>query len=158
MSVIDIALHNAIKFLVMFTILPPAIMILPLLVIGTLFVENFYEYSLKLLAVALPPITLFTSVKVWLWWSTYIAPLKKISRAINILKSSGYLIDDNRFNVVSGDTTIIEAENCSEIPKNAMYTVATISRGKWMELVGTMDEQRRVYSLLNVSIDVCRGY
>jgi hypothetical protein len=161
MGVIDIALHKAMRSLVIYPVLLIAIVTLAILLFPVLLFgpEAYFYLDLEVLLKVLPFILLAALIIALELWTINVAPLKKLSRVINILKSFGYRIDDSRYIVVSDNITIIEVTDCSQIPKNATYTVAAISRRRGIEMfVGIMDEQRRVYRLLNVSIDTCRGY
>jgi hypothetical protein len=159
-GVIDIALRKAMRSLVIYPVLLIAIVTLAILLFPVLlFKPEAYSYlDLEVLLKVLPFILLAALIIALELWTINVTPLKKLSRVINILKSSGYRIDDSRYVVVSGNTPIIVVTSCSQIPKNSAYTVAAVSRMGGIEFVGIVDEQGRVYGLSRVSIDACRGY
>jgi hypothetical protein len=153
MGVIDTALQKAMRLMIY-----PVLLIAILAIITLLHVTLSPKLDLEMLRMFLI-MSVIALLTIFGLWELGVAPLRRLSRVINILKCSGYRIDDSRYIVVNGNTTIIEVTDCSQIPKNATYTVAAISRRGGIEMfVGIMDEQRRVYRLLNVSIDTCRGY
>jgi hypothetical protein len=157
MGVVDVARNNAIKFMTLFVILPPAILILSLLTVGMLLAEDIYTYFLKFMPIVIPPVIVFTSIKIWLWWTTYIAPLKKLSRIINMLKKAGLAINDSELSVISNEMVIVNISSCHEVPRDGVYTVVAISRGKWLELIGIVDERGRAYNLLTIPGELCKN-
>jgi hypothetical protein len=80
---------------------------------------------------------------------TCVAPLKKLSRAINTLKEIGLAVSINELSTVRIETATVSTKNCREIPRDGVRTVTATSR-RWVEMIVTANEQREVYNLLAI--------
>ncbi|MDK6028140.1 hypothetical protein QPL79_02015 [Ignisphaera sp. 4213-co] len=137
------------RTLIFFVILPPMPIIIAL-VVASKIVEN-YSILYTTLLILLPIIAFFTWLKIWLWNSVYIKPLKRIAKHIKNLKNMGYQIDDSSYDILEENAIVVTIKDYSAIPKNHNYKVAAIKIKGATAFIGIVNENKQVYDLTKLS-------
>lgn len=149
MSIVESIRRKVLRAMVFFCILPPLPVVLAMLIISKI-LEDPKLFFISL-AIFLPIIMLFTSLKIWLWRSIYLEPLEKLSNHIENLKNMGYRVDDVVYEVLPESSTVIKVKNYNEIPKNRSYRLAALRKGKrYIVFVGIVDDYGLVYDLTDI--------
>ena len=147
MGVIEEIEKSILKAMIIFVVLPPTPIVLAVIIFS--YILKSISLLLNTLIILTPIIAFFTVLKIWLWKTTYIEPIKNLEKHIKNLKSLGYQIDDSTYVVLPRNTVVIMVRSYSDIPKNHVYKVAAIETGRrgYIALIGIANESSQIYDL-----------
>ncbi|MEM1608493.1 MAG: hypothetical protein QXG81_04385 [Ignisphaera sp.] len=151
MGIVEDIERRILRTMIIFVVLPPTPIIIAVIIFS--YILKSFSLLLNTLIILTPIIALFTILKIWLWKTTYIEPVKNLEKHIKNLKNLGYQIDDSTYVVLPINTAVITVKSYSDIPKDRVYKVAAVETGRrgYIALIGIANENNQIYDLTKVS-------